>query len=141
MQNILITGGAGFIGSHLAQRLLREGKRVAIVDNLDDYYDPALKQGNLAAIRESGTYEFFAVDIRDADKLRGVFAGFQPQVVVHLAARAGVRPSFVHPDTYVSVNVLGTQQLLGVSRQSGVQRLVFASSSSVYGQGSRAPFV
>jgi UDP-glucuronate 4-epimerase len=141
MQNILITGGAGFIGSHLAQRLLREGKRVAIVDNLDDYYDPALKQGNLAAIRESGTYEFFAVDIRDADKLRGVFAGFQPQVVVHLAARAGVRPSFVHPDTYVSVNVLGTQQLLEVSRQSGVQRLVFASSSSVYGQGSRAPFV
>jgi UDP-glucuronate 4-epimerase len=141
MQNILITGGAGFIGSHLAQRLLREGKRVAIVDNLDDYYDPVLKQGNLAAIRESGTYEFFAVDIRDADKLRGVFAGFHPDVVVHLAARAGVRPSFVHPDTYVSVNVLGTQQLLEVSRQSGVQRLVFASSSSVYGQGSRAPFV
>jgi UDP-glucuronate 4-epimerase len=141
MQNILITGGAGFIGSHLAQRLLREGKRVPIVDNLDDYYDPALKQGNLAAIRESGTYEFFAVDIRDADKLRGVFANFHPEVVVHLAARAGVRPSFVHPDTYVSVNVLGTQQLLEVSRQSGVQRLVFASSSSVYGQGSRAPFV
>jgi len=141
MQNILITGGAGFIGSHLAERLLREGKRVAIVDNLDDFYDPALKQGNLAGMRRFGRPEFFAVDIRDADKLRGVFASFQPEVVVHLAARAGVRPSFVHPDTYVSVNVLGTQQVLEVSRQSGVQRFVLASSSSVYGLGNRAPFM
>ena len=141
MDRILITGGAGFIGSHLAERLLREGKCVAIIDNLDDYYDPALKQANLATIKASGTYEFFPVDIRDAGNLRAAFERFKPQVVVHLAARAGVRPSFVHPDTYVSVNVAGTQSLLEVSRQSGVERWVFASSSSVYGHGCLAPFV
>ena len=141
MDRILITGGAGFIGSHLAERLLREGKRVAIVDNLDDYYQPALKQANLATIKASGRYEFHPIDIRDAGNLRAVFEGFKPQAVVHLAARAGVRPSFVHPDTYVSVNVAGTQELLEVSRQSGVERWVFASSSSVYGQGCIAPFV
>src|SRR5664279_333877 len=87
MERILITGGAGFIGSHLAERLLREGKRVAIVDNLDDYYDPALKQANLATIKASGTYEFFPVDIRDARNLRAAFENFQPQAVAHLAAR------------------------------------------------------
>jgi len=140
MDNILVTGGAGFIGSHLAERLLREGKRLAIVDNLDDYYDPDLKRANLNEIKACGPYEFFAVDIRDAAKLREVFESFQPEVVVHLAARPGVRPSFLHPDAYVSVNVLGTARLLEISQQSGVRRFVFASSSSVYGGSNRAPF-
>jgi UDP-glucuronate 4-epimerase len=140
MDNILVTGGAGFIGSHLAERLLREGKRLAIVDNLDDYYDPGLKRANLDEVRACGPCEFFAADIRDTDKLREVFENFQPEVVVHLAARPGVRPSFLDPDTYVSVNVLGTARLLEISRQSGVRRFVFASSSSVYGESTQAPF-
>jgi UDP-glucuronate 4-epimerase len=114
MDNILITGGAGFIGSHLAERLLRQGKRLAIVDNLDDYYPADLK--------------------------RQVFTTFKPDAVIHLAARPGVRMSFAQPEAYTSLNVLGTTQVLEISRQSGVRRWVFASSSSVYGHSSRAPF-
>jgi UDP-glucuronate 4-epimerase len=140
MDNILVTGGAGFIGSHLVERLLREGKRVAIVDNLDDYYDPEWKRANLREIGASGSFEFYATDIRDAEKLRAAFESFHPEAVVHLAARPGVRASFLEPDACVSVNVDGTTRLLEVSRQSGVRRFVFASSSSVYGSENRAPF-
>jgi UDP-glucuronate 4-epimerase len=140
MNRILITGGAGFIGSHLSQRLLREGKRIAIVDSLDDYYPAELKRANLEEIKASGDFEFFPTDIRDGEKLREVFAGFKPDAVVHLAARPGVRRSFEQPEVYTSINVLGTTQVLEISRQSGVQRIVFASSSSVYGQSSCAPF-
>jgi UDP-glucuronate 4-epimerase len=140
MDKILITGGAGFIGSHLALRLLREGKRLAIVDNLDDYYPAELKRANLEEIKAGGEFQFFPTDIRDGEKLREVFSTFQPEAVIHLAARPGVRTSFAQPEAYTSLNVLGTTQVLEISRQSGVQRLVFASSSSVYGHSSRAPF-
>ena len=140
MDKILITGGAGFIGSHLAQRLLRDGKKVALVDNLDDYYSPEIKRSNLEEIRATGEFQFFPTDIREGNNLCQVFAAFRPEAVVHLAARAGVRASFAQPDLYTSVNVMGTQQVLEASRLSGVQRLVFASSSSVYGDLSRAPF-
>ena len=140
MDNILITGGAGFIGSHLAQRLLREGKRLAIVDNLDDYYPAELKRANLEEVKASGEFQFFPTDIRDGEKLREVFATFKPDAVIHLAARPGVRLSFAQPEAYTSINVLGTTQVLEISRQSGVRRVVFASSSSVYGHSSRAPF-
>jgi UDP-glucuronate 4-epimerase len=140
MDRILITGGAGFIGSHLAERLLGEGKRLALVDNLDDYYDPAWKRANLQEIQTCGPCDFFPVDIRDGEKLRAVLESFQPKVVVHLAARPGVRASFLQPDACVSNNVGGTAQLLEASRQCGVPRFVFASSSSVYGKANRAPF-
>jgi UDP-glucuronate 4-epimerase len=140
MENILITGGAGFIGSHLAERLLGEGKRLALVDNLDDYYPAELKRANLDEVKASGEFQYFPTDIRDGEKLREVFATFQPEAVIHLAARPGVRLSFVQPEAYTSINVLGTTQVLEISRQCGVQRIVFASSSSVYGQTSRAPF-
>jgi UDP-glucuronate 4-epimerase len=140
MDNILITGGAGFIGSHLALRLLREGKRLAIVDNLDDYYPAELKRANLDEVKAGGEFQFFPTDIRNGEKLREVFATFQPEAVIHLAARPGVRQSFAQPEAYTSLNVLGTTQVLETSRQSGVQRMVFASSSSVYGHSSRAPF-
>lgn len=140
MDSILITGGAGFIGSHLAQHLLQEGKRLAIVDNLDDYYPAELKRANLEEVRASGEFQFFPIDIRDGEKLREVFATFKPDAVIHLAARPGVRPSFAQPEAYTSINVLGTTQVLEISRQCGVERLVFASSSSVYGHSSRAPF-
>jgi UDP-glucuronate 4-epimerase len=140
MDNILITGGAGFIGSHLAQRLLREGKHLAIVDNLDDYYPAELKRANLEEVKASGEFQFFPADIRDGEKVREVFAAFKPDAVVHLAARPGVRQSFAQPEAYTSINVLGTTQVLEISRQSGVRRMVFASSSSIYGHSSRAPF-
>ena len=140
MDSILITGGAGFIGSHLAQRLLKEGKRLAIVDNLDDYYPAELKRANLEEVRASGEFQFFPTDIRDGEKLREVFTTFKPDVVIHLAARPGVRLSFAQAEAYTSINVLGTTQVLEISRQNGVERLLFASSSSVYGHTSRAPF-
>jgi len=140
MDNILITGGAGFIGSHLAERLLRQGKRLAIVDDLDDYYPADLKRANLDEIKASGEFQFFPADIRNGEKLRQVFTTFKPDAVIHLAARPGVRMSFAQPEAYTSINVLGTTQVLETSRQSGVRRWVFASSSSVYGDSSRAPF-
>lgn len=140
MDNILVTGGAGFIGSHLAERLLREGKRLAIVDNLDDYYPAEMKRANLYEIKAAGEFQFFPTDIRDGEDLRRVFATFKPDAVIHLAARPGVRLSFAQPEAYTSINVLGTTEVLEISRQSGVRRLVFASSSSVYGHSSRAPF-
>jgi len=140
MDNILITGGAGFIGSHLAERLLREGKRLAIVDSLHEYYPAEMKRANLEEIKAAGEFEFFPADIRDGEELRRVFAAFKPDAVIHLAARPGVRLSFAQPETYTAINVVGTTQVLERSRQSGVQRVVFASSSSVYGHSSRAPF-
>ena len=140
MDKILITGGAGFIGSHTAQRLLRDGKQVAIIDNLDDFYPAELKRANLEEVKASGDFQFFPTDIRDGGKLGEAFANFRPEAVIHLAARPGVRQSFAQPEAYTSINVLGTTQVLEASRLHGVRRLVFASSSSVYGQSSRAPF-
>lgn len=140
MDSILVTGGAGFIGSHLSQRLLSQGRRLAIVDNLDEYYPAEFKRANLEAIKTSGEFQFFPVDIRDGEKLHEVFSTFRPEAVIHLAARPGVRMSFAQPEAYTSINVLGTTQVLETSRQNGVQRVILASSSSVYGHSSRAPF-
>jgi UDP-glucuronate 4-epimerase len=140
MDRILVTGGAGFIGSHLCEQLLREGKQVALVDNLDDFYDPRLKLANLEEIKLSGRVESFIVDIRDRGRLEEVFEKYRPQAVVHLAARAGVRPSLIHPELYVSTNVSGTLNLLELSRHFGIEKFIFGSSSSVYGDTSRVPF-
>jgi UDP-glucuronate 4-epimerase len=140
MDRILVTGGAGFIGSHLCEHLLREGKQVALVDNLDDFYDPRLKFANLEEIKLSGKVESFIVDIRDQGRLKEVFGKFRPEAVVHLAARAGVRPSLSHPELYVSTNVSGTLNLLEQSRHYGIEKFIFGSSSSVYGETSRVPF-
>lgn len=140
MNRILVTGGAGFIGSHLCEHLLRTGRRVIVVDNLDDFYDPHLKRANLAAIKSAGEYEFYGVDIRDSSGLEAVFKRTRPEAVVHLAARAGVKPSLRYPALYASVNVDGTLNALELSRKWGVQRFVYASSSSVYGLFNRVPF-
>ena len=140
MDGFLITGGAGFLGSHLAERLLRAGRRVAILDNFDDYYAPELKRANLREVSTSGRFEIYEVDIRDGAKLPAAFRSFQPEAVVHLAARPGVRASFLRPEECVSANVLGTTHVLEACRQNGVRRLVFASSSSVYGDSCPAPF-
>ncbi len=140
MDKVLVTGGAGFIGSHLCESLLRRGKKVAIVDNFDAFYSADLKKANLEEIRRSGEFELFMVDIRDAGAVRQAFETWRPQAVIHLAARAGVRPSMAEPAAYVSINIDGTANLLELSRQVGVERFVFASSSSVYGKFNRVPF-
>lgn len=138
MSCILITGGAGFIGSHLACRLLASGRRVRVLDNLDPYYEVAQKQRNLAIAREVAPARFECVegDLRDAAMCARAVAG--AEAVVHLAALAGVRPSIREPVRYMDVNVVGTQTLLQQIRP-GVP-FVFGSSSSVYGGGDRVPF-
>jgi UDP-glucuronate 4-epimerase len=111
-----------------------------VVDNLDDFYDPQLKQANLEAIKPAGEYDFYPVDIRDSSRLEEVFQKARPEAVVHLAARAGVRPSLLYPGLYASVNIEGTLCLLELSRKYQVLQFIFASSSSVYGQFNRVPF-
>jgi UDP-glucuronate 4-epimerase len=137
---ILVTGGAGFIGSHLCEHWLKSGHQIAVVDNLDPFYDPKLKRDNLAAIGAAGHFDLFETDIRDSARLAETFNQFHPEAVVHLAARAGVRPSLVEPELYTSTNVNGTLNLLEACRHSDVRRFIFGSSSSVYGQYNRVPF-
>jgi UDP-glucuronate 4-epimerase len=139
MDKILVTGGAGFIGSHVCEQLLRQGKQVAIVGNLDDFYDISLKKANLEEIKRAGNYEFFQVDIRDEQRLGEIFETARPEAVVHLAARAGVRLSLLYPDSYVTTNVQGTARLLELSQKLHVKKSVFASSSSAYGKFNRVP--
>lgn len=137
---ILLTGGAGFIGSNLAEALLRRGKDLTIVDNLDEFYAPAWKKANLEEIRRVGQFEHSTVDICDFEELRAVVARAKPEAIIHLAARAGVRPSIEQPLLYERVNVAGTLNLLQICRELGVPKFVFGSSSSVYGATSKAPF-
>jgi UDP-glucuronate 4-epimerase len=139
-KRILLTGGAGFIGSHLAEALLRRDAQLNIVDNLDEFYSPTWKKANLESIRKTGPFEFFDQDICAMERMREVFARVRPEAVVHLAARAGVRPSIEQPRLYEQVNVAGTVNLLELCREFQVSRLIFGSSSSVYGATSRAPF-
>jgi UDP-glucuronate 4-epimerase len=138
---ILLTGGAGFIGSHVAETLLRRGPKLTIVDSLDDFYSPVAKRANLEEVRKAGDFEFHESDLRDFEGLREAMLKFRPDTVVHLAARAGVRPSIEQPRLYEQVNVGGTVNLLELSREVGVERFVFGSSSSVYGITNRVPFV
>jgi UDP-glucuronate 4-epimerase len=139
-KRILLTGGAGFIGSHVAEALLRHGAKLSILDNLDNFYALRRKRLNLQEIGSSGTYNFFEADIRNMDALRKIAENTQPEIVIHLAARAGVRPSIEQPALYESVNVAGTVNLLEIARELRVQRLIFGSSSSVYGTTSTVPF-
>lgn len=137
---VLVTGGAGFIGSHLARAIQRQGATLAVVDNLNDFYSPDWKRANLEETRRNGSVEFAHVDICNFDGLREVFVAFQPQVVIHLAAYAGVRPSIDRPRLYEQVNVGGTANLLELCREFEVGKLIFGSSSSVYGATSKSPF-
>jgi UDP-glucuronate 4-epimerase len=139
-KRILLTGGAGFIGSHVAEALIRRGTKLSIVDNLDDFYARSRKRLNLQEILSTGSYDFFEADVRDVDALRKVAERVQPEIVIHLAARAGVRPSIAQPALYESVNVAGTVNLLEIAREFKVQRLILGSSSSVYGMTNAVPF-
>lgn len=137
---IVLTGGAGFIGSHVAEVLLRREAKLTIIDNFDDFYSRALKEANLEQIRRVGQLEFCEVDICETDKLRRVVNLVKPNVVIHFAARAGVRPSLKEPAKYERINVSGTRNLLELTVNSKLERFLFASSSSVYGGSARVPF-
>jgi UDP-glucuronate 4-epimerase len=139
-RRILLTGGAGFIGSHVAEALLRRGALLTIVDNLDDFYSLDRKKANLEEIRRVGPVDFFPIDICDTSAMHELMAGVRPEVAIHLAARVGVRQSRQQPRLYEAVNVAGTLNLLELCREFRVQKLIFSSSSSVYGASSPAPF-
>lgn len=135
-----MTGGAGFIGSHLVERLLSEGYRVAVIDNFDPFYDPAIKRKNIEEALKHDRFSLFEGDIRDEEFVHYVFEKHTPGIVVHLAAKAGVRPSIERPLLYSDVNVTGTGVLLEAARINKVNHFVFGSSSSVYGNAKNVPF-
>jgi UDP-glucuronate 4-epimerase len=137
----IITGGAGFIGSHLVDRLLAEGHKVTAVDSFDRFYPRALKERNLAAARGNRQFRLEELDIRDAPGVERLVSAVQPEAIVHLAARAGVRPSIEDPALYAEVNVVGTVHWLEAARKVEPRpRFIYASSSSVYGDRPTAPF-
>jgi len=137
---VLVTGAAGFIGSHLSQRLLARGDEVLGYDNLNAYYDPALKQARLDRLTPNRNFQFVKASLEDGSALERVFAAFAPQRVVNLAAQAGVRYSLENPQAYIDSNIVGFTNVLESCRHHGVEHLVYASSSSVYGANRKLPF-
>src|SRR6267378_322285 len=135
---ILVTGGAGFIGSHLVEKLLELGYGVAILDDFNDFYDPQIKRANVAAVKNHAP--IFQIDLRNNNAVRDLFHREKFDAIVHLAARAGVRPSIAQPQLYYDTNVTGTLHLLDAARAAGMERFIFGSSSSVYGICKRVPF-
>jgi UDP-glucuronate 4-epimerase len=141
MRSILITGGAGFIGSHLVDRLTAEGDwQITVVDDFNDFYDPEIKHANIAMHLSTPRFKLFEADIRDFYSLHEVFREQKFDCIVHLAARAGVRPSLKEPRLYAETNLNGTLNLLELARANGVKQFVFGSSSSVYGENKKVPF-
>ena len=147
MKTYVVTGGAGFIGSHVTEALLKQGHKVIIIDHMNDFYDPAVKEKNLQEIKvwckkngSEGQLLFKKADIRDEVQLQAIFAGADIAAIIHLAAYAGVRPSIENPKLYYDVNVMGTLNVLEIARENGVKKVVFASSSSVYGNTKTVPF-
>ena len=140
MTNILITGAAGFIGSHLSEQLLKAGSRIICLDNLDSFYDPQIKRENLKPLLANNNFTLIEGDIRDLELLTDIFEGNRIDVIVHIAARAGVRPSIIEPLLYYDVNVRGTTNLLEMAKKYHVRKFIFASSSSVYGENEKVPF-
>src|SRR6476661_1922344 len=135
---ILVTGGAGFIGSHLVEKLLELGYGVAILDDFNDFYDPQIKRANIAAVKNHAPV--FQIDLRNNNAMRDLLHREKFDAIVHLAARAGVRPSIAQPQLYYDTNVTGTLHLLDAARAVGIERLIFGSSSSVYGICKTVPF-
>jgi UDP-glucuronate 4-epimerase len=138
--NILVTGAAGFIGSNLVDYLLETGNHVSGIDNFDLFYDRAIKEKNIKNAVRNPDYHFNKGDIRDAEFIDSCLKKYKPDIIIHLAAKAGVRPSLVNPREYYDVNVLGTLNLLEAMRSNNMKKMIFASSSSVYGNNSKVPF-
>jgi UDP-glucuronate 4-epimerase len=141
MKKILITGGAGFIGSHLVDRLLSEGGwHITVVDDFNDFYDPSVKRANIQTHLTQPNYRLVEADISDYEAMRQALGDDRFDCIVHLAARAGVRPSLTEPRLYVETNINGTMNLLELARAGGTKQFVFGSSSSVYGENKKVPF-
>ena len=140
MPKALVTGFAGFIGSHLTEKLLSEGFTVIGIDDFNDYYDPKIKERNISGFKENKNFILNRFDIRDKNKVSELFNKHKPETVIHLAARAGVRPSLTEPLLYEEVNILGTLNLLESARANNCKKFVFGSSSSVYGECKNSPF-
>ena len=138
--HVVVTGGAGFIGGHLTHRLLRDGMYVTVVDNFDPFYDPAIKRAGLAGVRSNPRFRLLEADVTETDRLVDALEGRPVDAVVHLAAKAGVRPSIEAPMAYQHTNVGGTQSMLEVARRLDVRAFLFGSSSSVYGDAAPVPF-
>src|SRR5712664_3671942 len=139
-RTILVTGAAGFIGFHVARQLLAEGRNVVGLDSLNSYYDPALKQARLNILRENARFSFVQTDLADRLSIASLFAKYRFPVVIHLAAQAGVRHSIDHPHAYVDANLEGFVNVLEGCRHYACRHLVYASSSSVYGNNTKLPF-
>ncbi|HAU40075.1 MAG: NAD-dependent epimerase/dehydratase [Candidatus Peregrinibacteria bacterium GW2011_GWF2_43_17] len=137
---VLVTGAAGFIGSHTVRALLKDGNEVVGVDDFNDYYDPEIKRKNIAEFLDDARFKIEKADIRNEQEMMRIFKKYTPERVIHLAARAGVRPSIKDPILYHDVNVNGTLNILGAAQSIGVKNFVFASSSSVYGGLEATPF-
>jgi UDP-glucuronate 4-epimerase len=135
---LIVTGGAGFIGSHFSEQAIAAGHEVVVLDDFNDFYSPQIKENNLRSI--AGHVRICNMDIRDAQRVHALFEETRPEVVVHFAARAGVRPSIQSPELYLDTNIKGTFHLLEASRKTGVSRFILASSSSVYGVIQTVPF-
>ena len=133
MKTCLITGGAGFIGSTITQKLLENGEKVVVADNFNDFYEPQLKRDNIKPFLGNPNFKIYETDIRNVDGLSRVFDENEIDIVIHLAAMAGVRPSIENPMLYQDVNGMGTQNILEQAKKHDIKKLVMASSSSVYG--------
>jgi len=140
METVLVTGAAGFIGMHVARKLLDAGHAVVGIDNLNDYYDPALKRSRLEELKRFALFQFEKIDVADRPAVAGLFAAGRFPRVVHLAAQAGVRHSLTDPHAYADANLLGFLNVLEGCRRAGCRHLLYASSSSVYGANTRMPF-
>lgn len=140
MKTYLITGGAGFIGSHLADTLLKQGNKVIVIDNFNDFYNPKIKENNIKHNLENPNYKLERIDIRDIEEVNRVFSENKIDNIMHLAAMAGVRPSIENPILYQEVNCMGSQNILEAMKKNNVKNIVFASSSSVYGNTKTVPF-
>jgi UDP-glucuronate 4-epimerase len=138
--NILVTGGAGFIGSHLCEVLVGQGHHVICVDNFNDFYSPRIKRANIARLVDNDNFTLVEADICELGQLQSLFSSHRIDFIYHLAARAGVRPSIKEPLLYQRTNIQGTVNLLELAREHGITRFVFASSSSVYGNQKKVPF-
>lgn len=140
MKTYFITGGAGFIGSSLTERLLKEGNKVITIDNFCDFYNPKIKENNISKFEHNENYKIYRNDIRDGQAIKKIFSENKIDIVMHLAAMAGVRPSIEDPILYQEVNCLGTQNILEEMKLHNIKNLVMASSSSVYGNCKEVPF-
>ncbi|MBN2019494.1 MAG: GDP-mannose 4,6-dehydratase [Sedimentisphaerales bacterium] len=135
----IVTGAAGFIGSHLCERLLTDGWSIIGIDNFDEFYDPKIKRDNIKTCLQNKRFQLVEADIRDAESMNRT-AGQGVDIIIHLAAKAGVRPSIEQPLAYADVNVNGTMTLLEAAKKNRIQKFIFASSSSVYGNNKKVPF-